>query len=45
MEELKAKIPLSEYKGMRFDMKDGSIIADAPYRMIVEQGLGTPTHL
>ncbi len=28
LEELKAKIPLSEYKGMRFDMKDGSIIVD-----------------
>ncbi len=28
LEELKAKIPLGEYKGMRFDMKDGSIIVD-----------------
>ena len=28
LEELKAKIPLGEYEGMSFDMKDGSIIVD-----------------
>lgn len=28
LEELKKKIPLSEYKGMNFDMKDGFIIVD-----------------
>jgi len=28
LEELKKKIPLSEYKGMNFDMKDGFVIVD-----------------
>lgn len=28
MEELKAKIPLSDYKGLNFDMKDGYVIVD-----------------
>jgi len=28
LEELKAKIPLGQYNGMRFDMKEGSIIID-----------------
>jgi len=28
LEELKAKIPLGDYKGMRVEMKDGSVIVD-----------------